>query len=321
VDGPVGYQDGTYRYNVSTLEPWAGYFVFNGTATRDTLLVPPVGAPDAEPTTSGPAALAGTGLGPSANETAKSAGDGAYTVELQAHTDGTTHPVWIGLRPDAKAGRDALDFAQAPPVRPAVRLSILESLDGRAVRHAGSFKPLDTNGRTWTLQLSRAAGTRSPETVQLHLQEDGTPPTGQQRYLLDLDREQRLVPGQTLSLEPGETRSLKLILGSESYAEQASDGISLTAFQNELRGNAPNPFDGATTLSYVLATDQEVTLSIYNVLGQRVRTLVQGRKKRGLHRVTWDGTTEYGQPAGSGVYFYRLQGEDFTATRKMVLVR
>jgi flagellar hook assembly protein FlgD len=64
-----------------------------------------------------------------------------------------------------------------------------------------------------------------------------------------------------------------------------------------------------------------VTLEIYNVLGQRVRTLVRKKQERGLHRVSWNGENRYGTRVGSGVYFCRIEAGRFTATQKMVLVR
>jgi hypothetical protein len=130
------------------------------------------------------------------------------------------------------------------------------------------------------------------------------------------------VPGQKLEVEAGAARRLKVIVGTESYAEAESEGIELEAFTNELRGNYPNPFGRETTVAYTLGKRQEVTLEVYDVLGRRVRTLVEGTEQRaGLHRLRWEGENRYGSPVGSGVYFLRIRAEGFTATRKMVLVR
>ena len=63
------------------------------------------------------------------------------------------------------------------------------------------------------------------------------------------------------------------------------------------------------------------TLKIYNVLGQLVKTLVDEPKERGTYEVIWDGKDENGNEVASGVYFYRLQTEDFTQTKKMVLMK
>jgi flagellar hook assembly protein FlgD len=146
-------------------------------------------------------------------------------------------------------------------------------------------------------------------------------PDGYQRYVLDLNQGTRITPGRRLTLAPGEERRLKVILGSRAYAESESDGASLSALETDLRGGYPNPFTEAATIEYVLSEKRDVTLEVYNVLGQRVRTLVSEEQDSGLHRVQWNGENQYGERVGSGVYFYRIEAGSFTETRKLVLVR
>ncbi len=89
----------------------------------------------------------------------------------------------------------------------------------------------------------------------------------------------------------------------------------------ELAQNYPNPFNPSTTIRYALPAPMEINLSIYNVLGQRVRTAVSGRQLAGGHTLVWDGTNDVGKPVASGVYFYRLKAGPFVKTRKMMLIR
>ncbi len=88
-----------------------------------------------------------------------------------------------------------------------------------------------------------------------------------------------------------------------------------------LRQNYPNPFNPSTVISYQLAVSSEVTLKIYNLLGQEVRTLVSGRQNAGVHSVTWDGRNEGGESVASGIYLYRLVAGGKVLTRKMTLVK
>ncbi len=88
-----------------------------------------------------------------------------------------------------------------------------------------------------------------------------------------------------------------------------------------LHPNYPNPFNPSTTIRYELKQASKVTLKIYNLLGQEVRTLVNAQKSSGIHSVIWDGKNHHGQRVTSGVYFYRLEAGDFVKTRKMVLVK
>ncbi|UCE20014.1 MAG: T9SS type A sorting domain-containing protein [Gemmatimonadota bacterium] len=91
-----------------------------------------------------------------------------------------------------------------------------------------------------------------------------------------------------------------------------------------LSQNYPNPFNPSTDIRYQIADNRSAvhtTLKIYNILGQAVRTLVDEVKEPGYYEVTWDGLDEEGHEISSGIYFYRLQSGDFTATRRMVLMK
>jgi hypothetical protein len=91
--------------------------------------------------------------------------------------------------------------------------------------------------------------------------------------------------------------------------------------QYSLHQNYPNPFNPETQISYDLPNDSWVKLSIYNIRGQKVKTLVDGFEAAGHKVVIWDGTNEEGEQVASGVYFYRLDAGEFTATKKIVLLR
>jgi hypothetical protein len=87
-----------------------------------------------------------------------------------------------------------------------------------------------------------------------------------------------------------------------------------------LEQNYPNPFNPSTTLRYGLPKQATVRLTIYNLLGQKVRTLVDEHHAPGHYSVQWDGMDASGSPVPSGVYIYRLHAGSFVATRKMVRV-
>jgi hypothetical protein len=89
----------------------------------------------------------------------------------------------------------------------------------------------------------------------------------------------------------------------------------------ELLQNRPNPFNSATLLRFRTAESGMVNLKIYDVSGREVRTLVDGWRQPGSHTVLWDGRSDVGVQASSGVYFYRLQAGSWVETRKMLLLR
>ena len=91
--------------------------------------------------------------------------------------------------------------------------------------------------------------------------------------------------------------------------------------QTALLDNYPNPFNSRTRIAYRLAAPGPVRLSIYNALGQPVRTLVDGSQAAGAHRVTWDARDGQGAAVSSGVYVTRLEYPGGVQTRRLVHVR
>jgi hypothetical protein len=91
--------------------------------------------------------------------------------------------------------------------------------------------------------------------------------------------------------------------------------------QFALRENYPNPFNPSTTIRYDLAEAVDVGLVIYDVLGQKVRELVDMRQPGGSYAVAWDGRNGQGQQVANGVYFYEIKAGDFHSTRKMMLTK
>ena len=87
----------------------------------------------------------------------------------------------------------------------------------------------------------------------------------------------------------------------------------------ELTGNYPNPFNPSTTVGYQVGAAGLVQLEIFNVLGQRVRLLVDAEQTAGVYRVIWDGRDDDGVALAAGTYLLRMESGSFMQTRKMVL--
>ena len=88
-----------------------------------------------------------------------------------------------------------------------------------------------------------------------------------------------------------------------------------------LHQNYPNPFNPVTTIRYDVPEQSNVRVDIYNVLGQKVAELVNKNHQPGFYTVNWDGTNMVGNALGSGMYFYRIDAENFTAVKKLLLVK
>ena len=88
-----------------------------------------------------------------------------------------------------------------------------------------------------------------------------------------------------------------------------------------LSQNYPNPFNMSTSIAYGLPEQCQVLIIVYNILGQKISTLVDGIEPAGYHQVEWNGTNSYGNTIASGVYIYRIVTSSYVKSKKMVLVK
>jgi FlgD Ig-like domain len=90
---------------------------------------------------------------------------------------------------------------------------------------------------------------------------------------------------------------------------------------NLLMQNHPNPFNPQTTIRFVVAQRSPVDLELFDLRGRLIKVLIRGSQPAGNYQVFWDGTDSADRPVPSGTYFYRLRIGDFTATKKMLLLK
>ena len=88
-----------------------------------------------------------------------------------------------------------------------------------------------------------------------------------------------------------------------------------------LHNNYPNPFNPVTNITYDIPEVANVSLEIYNVMGQKVRTLASGSHEPGRYRVLWNATNDFGEGLSSGMYIYKIQAGDFVSVKKLILMK
>ena len=150
--------------------------------------------------------------------------------------------------------------------------------------------------------------------IQIYCEE-----AGEQAHFSILKPDGQELPLVTsLELEPGQsygTQSGFIILEPQSVA--ADD---ILALETTLKGSYPNPFNPSTTIKYDVAADNTpVTLTIYNIKGQRVCSLIDARIDKGSHTVVWNGTDDKGKEVSSGIYFVTMKSPGITKTHKLLL--
>lgn len=167
------------------------------------------------------------------------------------------------------------------------------------------------NGTTWTLldAFSDNDATEDWQAVELAVPES-VALTGEMRV-------------RFTSKENGAFSSFALLDNFEVRANVTSVAAPTESAPVTFRldQNYPNPFNAGTRITYTVPERTEVTLRIFNVVGEEIVTLVRAVQSKGTHQVAWDGRNQAGQAVASGVYFYRLQAAGRAITRKMILMQ
>ena len=124
-----------------------------------------------------------------------------------------------------------------------------------------------------------------------------------------MDQDQSRVAAQQVMSDFGEVGVVELTKGQVLLPD-----ISL-------QQNTPNPFTEKTTINYQLRTANRVRLSVYNIAGQLVKTLIDAQQEAGIHSIVWQGLDDRGRRVSSGIYFYSLESENRTEIKKLTVLR
>ena len=88
-----------------------------------------------------------------------------------------------------------------------------------------------------------------------------------------------------------------------------------------LEQNYPNPFNPETRISFKLAEKSHVSITIYDMLGRNIKTLINQTQDAGYRSVIWDATNDYGKPVSAGIYLYQIQAGEYISTKKIVMLK
>jgi hypothetical protein len=124
--------------------------------------------------------------------------------------------------------------------------------------------------------------------------------------------------GHVLVLTSGDATSIPVHLNT---GDNLSAGVSQLPRKFNLYPAYPNPFNPVTTLRYDLPEDAMISVTIYDMMGRRIKTLVNGPQSAGYKSVQWNANNSAGQSVSAGVYLYQIRAGEFVQTRKMVLLK
>lgn len=249
---------------------------------------------------------------------AESPGSGKYIVPIIIRND---EPITIVDIP--------LKFGNAGDGLVLDRVEILEK--GRVGGFDFKFDQIDNKAKTVLIALVSSSMSLKSDmqpgndaVANLHFSV-----TDAQLSEVTLDVDKSRAPQHTMLLIQNKVnaveRSAEVIDFAPEFSAQKialkAAGAATLPKEYALRGNYPNPFNAKTIISFALPQESRVTLDIYNILGQKVRTLVDGAMPAGNHKLEWDGTDHNGAGVSSGVYLYKLKADDFTRVNRMTLLK
>lgn len=258
-----------------------------------------------------------------------------WTIQIVA-TAGTARDAinWVGARSTAVMEYDDFDLVEPPVIGEYVSVYVPnEKWAQFPMKYTADFRPVEQEVYEWPLQVNTNAASGE---VVLEFKNLANLPAEYEVYLIDaaygMARNLKHNPTyRFVASAAGSEKSLKLLVGKPETLSKHTGGIALVPSAFELAQNFPNPFatqqaQAITAIRYALPKSATVSVEVYNMLGQKVRTLVNRQfQAADYYLATWNGRDEVGKEVSSGVYVYRIlaesQGERFTATKKLLLVK
>jgi hypothetical protein len=307
VSGLYFFGDSTNRDGWSLQEyemgPWAGYAVYTDleSATIDLLPFP---IEDEE------------------NNARRIAGEG-WTIVLSAESERYIDKTMvIGRHSNAKDIKDGMDIPLLPSVGKGLSMAL--SLDnGTRFDHSSDIRSLDEQNGVWSVSISSAS---DPGPVQFSAAVDGSIAPEISVAVLDIQSRKIykdiLVNPFTIDERLNLAYELKFVAGDPAYVESMLLNI-LSQIPSEfaLGQNYPNPFNPITRLDYLLPRRSDVSIRVYNMLGQEIITLLEQEQSYGKYSVLWNGLDRSGKQVASGVYFTELKAGSIRKTKKMLLLK
>lgn len=283
------------------LEPWNGYAVFS--SINSSILLTPFED------------------GNQSRSRVVSSQEWALNIKLESESYFNYMTV-IGRKEFANNSTDTYDIPS--PKFLENRLSIVSSIDSKNLyQYTSDFRSTEDFNGVWDLRLSAEADQKN---ITISASENSLLPEGLYFSLIDIQNKSiNYDILNTVSSVENNSDLLfdyKIVSGDKNYVITTSEEI-LNNIPDEyfLSQNYPNPFNPITNLDYELPKRSKVQISIYNVLGQQVKILVNEEQNYGSHSIFWDGLDQLGNEVSTGVYFARMTTSSFIKTKKMLLLK
>ena len=302
-----GYDDSTnsdgWVEPTSTLYPWSGYAVHAKEAGVLTL----------EPF-------------PSNLEETRDAGrtisnEWVLNLKLRSHNY-VDYSSQIGRKEFGEEDKDNLDVPALPAMESFV--AVRTEINGNGeFKYGSDIRSVDEMNGVWNIKLI-SEGIPGPYTFSIG-SKDNLPP-GLDFALLDVPNKNVIsnILSESITIQEslGNGYDITIVSGDEQYvSDMITNILEAIPAEYSLSQNYPNPFNPTTKIDFSLPRSDDVTVTIYNLMGQQIKVLMNSNLEYGYHTVIWNGLDQLGRPVASGVYFSELRTRNFRKTKKMLLLK
>ena len=286
------------------MDPWAGYAVYTDleSATIDLLPFP---IEDEE------------------NNTNRMIAEDEWTIVLSVESNRFIDKTGrIGRHSNAKDVKDNMDIPILPSVGKGLSMALSLDNDTR-FDHSSDIRSIDEQNGVWSVSIFSGS---DPGPVQFSATAEGSIPPEISVAVLDIQTRKIytdvLVNPFTIDERLSLAYELKFVAGDPAYVESMLlEILSQIPSEFALGQNYPNPFNPITRLDYLLPRRSDVSIRVYNMLGQEIITLLRQEQPYGKYSVSWNGLDKSGKQVASGVYFTELRAGSIRKTRKMLLLK
>ncbi|OQX96197.1 hypothetical protein B6I21_01680 [candidate division KSB1 bacterium 4572_119] len=311
----IGWLHGS---SVLTMLPWRGYFIENKDSVNQSLIIPGNEFFD---------------YPMMKNKSIKEIYQAKYpgtrmliTAEVKCGKYFDTNNLY-GVSDRAKQGYDKYDSREVPAIGDYVSLSVNNhNWANKKGNYTIDFQKSGAAGYSWEIVLDYSLN-EPAAVLNLDFKQVFNVPDNWQIFLFDLSEDvaYNLKDNSSIKVatenKTNMRKSYMLVIGTEEYVKGNSNDIPLIPMEFSLHQNYPNPFNSSTTILFSLPKRMKSKVQIYNIMGQLVRTLVDEELRGGMHQIIWNGKNNNENILSTGMYFIRIEAENQTDVKKMLLIK
>ena len=321
IKGPIKWDGSKYTGIGQTVEdstgiveiiPWDGYFVYNTANTNQNLIINP------SATESSPKIAFRKD---NDNQLKQDTWQINFSVSSKDKQDIYNY---IGMAGNASDLEDSYDLPELPVIGEYISLYFDHlANDNRIYPYTIDYRSLTEEGSIWTMRI-RSNIKNFKSVLNWHYY---NVPQKYQMAILDVTNNTILTVDNNLyefyNRYENHPYQLKVIVGIDTWVRE-----KLLAERRKLPGeysliqNYPNPFNSSTKICFGLQKQSQVSLAIFNILGEKIKTLLSNQiLDTGIHETWWNSKNDQGESVSSGIYIYRIRIDEFQSSRKMVLIK